>query len=133
MKSLGGTVLHVDLSSGKIEKKPIEEDLRAEYVGGRGINVRLLFNETAAGIDPLSPENRLIIGTGLFSGTSAPCAARFNVTTKSPLTGIVGDANGGGHFGPALRRLSATAAERGNGKGWNLFRLLQPQKTNQVR
>jgi aldehyde:ferredoxin oxidoreductase len=104
MKNLGGTVLHVDLSSGKIEKKPIEEDLRADYVGGRGINVRLLFDETAAGIDPLSPENRLIIGAGLFSGTSAPCAARFNVTTKSPLTGIVGDANGGGHFGPALRR-----------------------------
>jgi aldehyde:ferredoxin oxidoreductase len=107
MKSLEGTLLRVDLSNGKIEKQPIEEDLRLNYVGGRGINVKILFDEVGPEVNPFSPENRLIFGSGLLSGTSAPCAARFNVTTKSPLTGIVGDANGGGHFGPALRKAGA--------------------------
>jgi aldehyde:ferredoxin oxidoreductase len=104
MKSKEGTLLYVDLSSGKIEKQPLSEHLRLNYVGGRGINVRILFDEVGPGVNPLSPENVLIFGTGLFSGTSAPCPARFNVTSKAPLTGIIGDANAGGHFGPSLRR-----------------------------
>jgi len=104
MKSLPGTILWVDLSSGTIEKQPITEELRLKYVGGRGINVKLLFDEVSPNVDPLSPENSLLFGTGPFSGTKAPCAARFNVTSKSPLTGILGDANAGGNFGPALKR-----------------------------
>ncbi len=56
------------------------------------------------GVDALSPENVLVFGTGLLSVTSAPCPARFNVTAKSPLTGILGDANAGCFFGPAMRK-----------------------------
>ncbi len=104
MKNLQGTILRVDLSSGTIEKQPLTEELRLNYVGGRGINVRILFDEVGPGVDPLSPENRLIFSAGPFSGTKAPCVARFNVTSKSPLTGIFGDANAGGNFGPALKR-----------------------------
>ena len=104
MKSKEGTLLYVDLSSGKIEKQPLSEHLRLNYVGGRGINVRILFDEVGPGVNPFSPENVLIFGSGLFSGTSAPCPARFNVTSKAPLTGIIGDANAGGHFGSSLRK-----------------------------
>ena len=99
-----GTILRVDLGSGKIEREPLREDLRVKYIGGRGINSRLLFEEVGPEVDPLSPENRLIFGTGPFSGTKAPSFARFTVTTRSPLTGILGDANAGGHFGPALKK-----------------------------
>ena len=99
-----GTILRVDLSSGKIEKEPLEEHLRVKYIGGRGINSRLLFDEVGPEVDPLSPENRLIFGTGPYSGTKAPSVVRFTVTTRSPLTGIHGDANAGGHFGPALKK-----------------------------
>ena len=99
-----GTILRVDLSSGKIEKEPLGEDLRVKYIGGRGINSRLLFDEVGPEVDPLSPENRLIFGTGPFSGTKAPSIVRFTVTARSPLTGILGDANAGGHFGPALKK-----------------------------
>ena len=98
-----GTILRVDLGSGKIEREPLREDLRLHYIGGRGINSRLLFDEVGPEVEPLSPENRLIFGTSPLSGTTAPSTARFTVTTKSPLTGILGDANAGGHFGPALK------------------------------
>jgi aldehyde:ferredoxin oxidoreductase len=104
MNGWAGVILRVDLSSGAIEKQPLQEYLRLNYVGGRGINSRILFEETGPETDPLSPENRLIFASGLLSGTSAPCAARFTVTAKSPLTGILGDGNGGGYFGPALKR-----------------------------
>ena len=103
MEKERGTILRVDLGSGKIEKEPLREDRRLKYIGGRGINSRLLFDEVGPEIDPLSPENRLIFGTCPFSGTKAPSIVRFTVTTRSPLTGIHGDANAGGHFGPVLK------------------------------
>jgi aldehyde:ferredoxin oxidoreductase len=104
MTSLQGTILRVDLSSGKTETVPLQEQLRLNFVGGRGINGRILFDATAPHIDPYSPENVLIFGSGPLSGTAAPCPARFNVTAKSPLTGIMGDSNAGGYFGPAMKR-----------------------------
>jgi len=103
MSNLQGTLLRVDLGSGKIEREPMSEDLRLNYIGGRGINSRLLFEEVGPEVNPLSPKNRLIFGTSPLSGTTAPSTARFTVTARSPLTGILGDANAGGHFGPALK------------------------------
>jgi aldehyde:ferredoxin oxidoreductase len=118
MSSLQGTILRVDLSSGKTETVPLQEQLRLNFVGGRGINSRILFEETAPHTDPYSPANVLIFGSGPLSGTNAPSPARFNVTAKSPLTGIMGDSNAGGYFGPAMKRagidhivISGAAAE----------------------
>ncbi len=104
MKTPAGTLLYVDLSSGTFERRPLPESDRRNFVGGRGINARILFNETGPQTDPLGPGNRLIFGTSPLSGTAAPCAARFTVTAKSPQTGILGDGNSGGRFGPALKR-----------------------------
>ncbi|MCX5897834.1 MAG: aldehyde ferredoxin oxidoreductase family protein [Proteobacteria bacterium] len=99
-----GTILKVNLSNRTFERQPLKESLRLNFVGGRGINSRILFDATAPQIDPYSPENVLIFGSGPLSGTAAPCPARFNVTAKSPLTGIMGDSNAGGYFGPAMKR-----------------------------
>jgi aldehyde:ferredoxin oxidoreductase len=99
-----GTILRVDLTDRTIEKEPISEDILLNFVGGRGINAWLLFNEVGPEVEPLSPENRLIFACGPLSGTSAPCPARFNVTAKSPLTGVMGNSNAGGYFGPAMKR-----------------------------
>lgn len=95
-------VLIVDLSSGKIEAETLGRDLKLKFLGGRGINSRLLYQEARVGIDPLSPENPLIFGTGALTGTVAP-APRFTVSAKSPLTGIHGDASCGGHFSAQLK------------------------------
>ena len=98
-----GTILRVDLSSGTIEKEPLSDRLRLNYLGGRGINSRILYDGLKPGVDALSPENRLIFGTGPIVGTVAPSSSRLTVTAKSPLTGIVGYGNAGGGFSPELK------------------------------
>jgi len=103
MYGWAGTILRVDLSSGQIEKEPLDENLGRDYIGGRGINSKILYDEVKPGIDPLGPENRLIFGSGPLSGTIAPAAGRMTISAKSPLTGILGDANGGGYFAPELK------------------------------
>ncbi|MFC1990704.1 aldehyde ferredoxin oxidoreductase family protein [Chloroflexota bacterium] len=99
-----GTVLRVDLASGKIEKEPLSERLRLNYLGGRGINSRILYDSVGTEVDALSPENILVFGTGPVVGTTAPSAGRITVTAKSPLTGILGDGNAGGHFSVEMKR-----------------------------
>jgi len=94
-----GTILSVDLTSGRIEKVPLSKELASNYVGGRGINVRILYDQVKPGIDPLGPENMLIIGSGPLSGTMLP-AGKTNITGVSPMTHIIGDATGGFHFSP---------------------------------
>jgi len=99
-----GTILRVDLSSGKIEKEPLGQELRLGYIGGRGINSRLLYDSVGPEVEPLTEENVLIFGTGTVVGTVAPSAGRITVTAKSPLTGILGDGNAGGHFSVEMKR-----------------------------
>jgi aldehyde:ferredoxin oxidoreductase len=97
-----GTILRVDLGTGNIEKKPLNKEIGLNYAGGRGINARILYNEVKPGLDAFDPENRLIFGTGPFTGTMLP-SGRINITGKSPMTGILGNANGGSHFSPELK------------------------------
>jgi aldehyde:ferredoxin oxidoreductase len=94
--------LYIDLYSGSSEIKDIPENLLRRYVGGRGINSALLFENTKKGLEPLSPENPLIFGAGLLTGMPGPSSARLTITGKSPESGLFGDANIGGDFGCAL-------------------------------
>ncbi len=98
-----GKILRVNLSNEKVVQKPLDKDLTLNFLGGRGINVKLLHDELKFGIDPLGPENILIFGTGPLTGTTGPSAGRYNVTALSPLTGILGDSNSGGFFAPELK------------------------------
>jgi len=98
-----GRYLWVDLTSGEVSKVPTG-DWRAElYLGGSGFGTKILWDEVSASVDPFSPENRLIFATGPLTGTIWPTAGRLQVIGKSPLTGIYGDANSGGHFAPELK------------------------------
>src|SRR4030067_2018573 len=93
----------IDLSSQEVAIKPIPEKIRRLYLGGRGINMYLLYNHLREGVDPLSPENPLIFGAGLLTGTHGMASALFNISAKSPESGNLGDSNSGGFFGPELR------------------------------
>jgi aldehyde:ferredoxin oxidoreductase len=73
------------------------------YIGGRGLGVKILTDEVDPGIEPLSPENKLIFMTGPLTGTMAASPGRYEVVAKAPLTGTIGGANSGGHFGPELK------------------------------
>ena len=99
-----GTTLRIDLSTQKIENQPLEEKVRLNFLGGRGINSRFLYQEVPPYLDPLTPDNTLILGSSPLSGTTAPSCSRCTITAKSPLTGILGDANFGGYFAPEMKK-----------------------------
>ena len=106
MSELGGwtgTVLRVDLTRGEIAKEPLREDWAREYVGGRGLAARHLYEEVDPTVDPFAPENTLIFATGPLTGTNASCGARYMVVTKGPLTGAMTTSNSGGRWGPELK------------------------------
>jgi hypothetical protein len=84
-------VLPIDLTERRIRVTELERDLTISFLGGRGFNSNRLYDEVAAGTDPLGPENRLMFSTGPLVGTAFPTACRFNVSAKSPLTGILAD------------------------------------------
>ena len=98
-----GTILRVNLTEGKISKESMPEELAHTYIGGRGLNARVLYDEVKPGTDPLGPDNKLIIGVGPCNGTLVPGSQRFTVTFKSPITGRYGDSNSGGSFGATLK------------------------------
>jgi aldehyde:ferredoxin oxidoreductase len=98
-----GQILDIDLSRRKVEKRPLDEKTALSFLGGRGLNGWVLYNEVKPGIDPLGEENLLIFGVGPMTGTLAPGSGRFTVTSKSPLTGIFGDSSCGGSWGAELK------------------------------
>jgi aldehyde:ferredoxin oxidoreductase len=93
----------IDLSKEKINITETSESLKKLFLGGRGLNSYYLYKMIKPGIDPFSPENVLIFGTGFLTGTLVPNSSRFNVSAKSPETGILGDSNCGGYFAAELR------------------------------
>ena len=93
----------IDLTKEKVTIQEVPDPLRKMYLGGRGMNMHYLLKMLPKGVDPLSPQNVLIFGAGFLTGTSAPSSSRFSVSAKSPESGILGDANCGGFFGPELR------------------------------
>ena len=98
-----GKLLRVDLSAGRADVEAIPEQWLHDYVGGRGLAARYLYEEMDPAADPLSPENKLIFATGPLTGTPVPCGARYMVVTKGALTGAITTSNSGGHWGPELK------------------------------
>jgi len=86
-----------------VKIQPTEKRLITNFLGGRGFNSSRLYEEVSRRIDPLSPENKLMFATGPLVGTAFPLGSRFNVSAKSPLTGILGDSNCGGHFAAEMK------------------------------
>lgn len=99
-----GRLLRVDLTAGRWWDEPLNPDYARHFLGGSGLGARYLADYVTADTDPLGPDNPLIFMTGPFVGTPIPAAGRYSVVARSPLTRLVGEANGGGHWGPALRQ-----------------------------
>ena len=98
-----GKILRIDLTERDVKISNLERDLAAGFLGGRGFNSKGLYDEVPAGTDPLGPDNKLFISTGPLVGTTFPTASRFNISAKSPQTGILGDSNAGGHLAPEIK------------------------------
>ncbi|MGC9324103.1 MAG: aldehyde ferredoxin oxidoreductase family protein [Desulfomonilia bacterium] len=103
-KGYMGKILDVDLTSGKIGTYEVSDRDRERFLGGRFLSTKILWDELKPGTDPLSPENILIVMTSPLTGTGAPSSSRYDISSKSPLTGAIGHSNSGGNFGIHLRR-----------------------------
>jgi aldehyde:ferredoxin oxidoreductase len=99
-----GRFLDIDLTTSSVKEYEVTDEVRELYLGSKGIATRILYDSTPQGVDPLGPDNILIVNTGPLTATNAPCTSRFNVTTKSPLTGAALSCNCGGNVGIHLKK-----------------------------
>ncbi len=99
-----GVILDVDLTERSVAAMPYPGEWKQHYIGGRGVGVRILADRVDPGIDPYDRENLLIFATGPLTGTRLPLGSRYDVITKSPLTGTITSANSGGFFGTEMKR-----------------------------
>ncbi|MBP1357817.1 MAG: aldehyde ferredoxin oxidoreductase family protein [Sulfolobus sp.] len=88
-----GRILRVDLTKKKALEQKIDGTILANFLGGRGLAVYLLWNDLPPGIDPYSPHNELIISTGPLTGLPGPSTSKLVIASKSPLTNGYGDGN----------------------------------------
>ena len=99
-----GTVLRVDLSTGRIEKQEFNEQFYRTYVGGGAVGTYFLLKETTGETDPLDPANVVTIAPGVTTGAAVSGVSRCCITALSPATGAVGDSQAGGSIGPMVKR-----------------------------
>ncbi|PLY02598.1 MAG: aldehyde:ferredoxin oxidoreductase [Desulfuromonas sp.] len=97
-----GQALHVNLSTGTIHSQPIPGEWLSNYLGGRGLGVRMMRDYYR--LDPFDPDMPLIFAVGPLCGTAAPTAARLAVVSRSPLTNTIYDCSAGGRFAYRLKQ-----------------------------
>ena len=99
--------LHVDLTTGKPERRDLSEDFIERYVGGRGFGAKLVWDNLKAHdfkLDPLGPDNLLVVAPGPLTGAYVPSSGKNSFVAISPATGLYGDSSIGGAFGVELRQ-----------------------------
>ena len=99
-----GKFLRVNLTKQKAVAKEYDAEMARKFLGGRGFAVKILWDELKPGVDPLSPENRLIFAAGPLTGFALPSSGKLVVAAKSPLTGGYGDGNIGTYAAVQMRR-----------------------------
>jgi len=107
MKAKGGymgKIARIDLTKRSIKVQEVSDELIIGYIGGRGWGAKIIWDEVSRGIDPLSPENKIVIATGPLTGVYFPGTGKTTLCAKSPLTGAYGDSNVGGRFGVELKQ-----------------------------
>ena len=96
-------ILRVNLTNGTCTPEPLNMDWAHRYLGQRGLATKYLVEEIDPKVDPLSPDNKMIMATGPLTGTCASTAGRYSVITKGALTGAIACSNSGGFFGNELK------------------------------
>ncbi len=101
-----GQILHVDMSTASARTEPVNDEFIEQFIGGRGFAVKLLWDNLAKhdSIDPLGPENMLVVAPGPLTGVYLPSSGKNTFASISPATGLFGDSSMGGGFGVELRQ-----------------------------
>ncbi len=100
---MNNNLLRINLTEGTVTKEKIPDSVVFQYMGGTGYITYYLYKEVQPKIDPLGPENKIIIAPGPIQGTRIPVSGRYSIGTKSPLTGLYLDSNAGGFLGPEIK------------------------------
>jgi aldehyde:ferredoxin oxidoreductase len=103
MFGYGGKILRVNLSTGKISTESLPDKLIRNYIGGRGFAAKILYDELKPGIDPLGPDNKVVLASGPLSGLFLPAGGKLTFASKSPATNSYGDSNVGGHLAAEIK------------------------------
>ena len=96
-------VLRVNLTAGTCKSEPLNMEWANDYLGSRGLSAKYLVSEIDPKVDPLSPDNKMIMATGPLTGTMASTSGRYTVTTKGALTNAIACSNSGGYFGAEMK------------------------------
>ena len=94
--------LRVDLTEGRCERLSLDDAFIEQYIGGRGFGAKLVWDNLVAHdfqVDPLGPENLVVIAPGPLTGTYLPSSGKNSFVSLSPATGVYGDSSIGGSFG----------------------------------
>ena len=102
MDGFYGRILKIDVGTQTFEIEDISDDIYEKYLGGKGLGSYLLYKLNPAGVDPLSPENNLILATGPISGSIIWGSCRYGAFTKSPQTGFYSESYSGGKVPEAI-------------------------------
>ncbi|MFC1922146.1 aldehyde ferredoxin oxidoreductase family protein [Chloroflexota bacterium] len=98
-----GKILHVNLTSGQFRVEEPEEAFYRQYMGGSALAMYYLLKQIPPDVDPLGPENVLVLALSVLTGTAISGQSRMTAAAKSPLTGGIGDSQGGGFFPAELK------------------------------
>src|SRR5215216_3526532 len=98
-----GKILHVDLTQGQITVEEPEDAFYRKYLGGSGMGMHYILRDMPKGADPIGPENVLTLMTGVTTGAAISGQSRINANAKSPISGGIGDSQGGGFFPAELK------------------------------
>lgn len=99
-----GTVLKIDLTSRTVSDYPVNDEDRRLFLGGKILAARIMNDFIKGPMDPYGEENVIVVSSCPLNATGCPSSSRFNVSTVSPLTGLLTSSNCGGSFGCALKR-----------------------------
>lgn len=98
-----GKILKIDLTTESWEDLEVSPDILKKFVGGRALGARLLYDYLEPGVDPLGPENKILVLTGPATGTIVPNGSKYVIVTKSPQTGGFLDAYSSGYIATELK------------------------------
>ena len=99
-----GKLLHINLSKGKAVADKLDAAMAKNFLGGRGFAAKILWDELKPGLDPFSPDNRLVFAAGPLTGFGLPSSSKLVVAAKSPLTWGYGDGNIGTFAAVQMRK-----------------------------
>jgi aldehyde:ferredoxin oxidoreductase len=98
-----GKILHVDLTTASLTVEEPPEVFYRTYLGGSAMGLYYILNEMPKGADALGPQNVLTLMTGVTTGAAISGQSRINANAKSPISGGIGDSQGGGFFPAELK------------------------------